>query len=184
MANVKLKSVWLIAQSVSSQQAFIVSELREAFYWAEWFICAASITYFKEGAGVSWPKRIMIITLRQGTLTSWKWMGLTLWELWREGSSCLGRVRRRTDLCSACGHAVCSCVLIRRNQSRINDQTISVQCTTVSEVWLFSKIISQRQTKKGKRKFKSYETLKWKTCRKPSNWAPLLSSVDLGLNSW
>lgn len=32
MANVKLKSVWLIAQSVSSQQAFIVSELREAFY--------------------------------------------------------------------------------------------------------------------------------------------------------
>lgn len=29
-----------------------------------------------------------------------------------------------TDLCSACGHAVCDGVLIRRNRPRINDQTI------------------------------------------------------------
>lgn len=29
-----------------------------------------------------------------------------------------------TDLCSACGHAVCAGVLIRRNRPRINDQTI------------------------------------------------------------
>lgn len=104
------------------------------FYWAQRFVCVASITNFKGEARVSTLKRIMIITLGQGTLTSWKWMGSSLWELWQEGSSCLSEGRSGSKICLACGHPVCSCVLIRRNQFRINDHNVSGQRYTDNKV--------------------------------------------------
>lgn len=92
------------------------------FYYAQRFACPTSITNFKGEARVSRMKRIMIITLSQGTATSWKWMGSSLWELWQGGSSCLSEGHRRSKVCLACGHPVYSCVLIKRNQFGINDQ--------------------------------------------------------------
>lgn len=175
MDTVQSQSGWLSniisARSALSQRPSLSVDLRKMR--AQRFVCVASITNFKERARVSRLKRIMIITLGQGTLTSWKWMGSSLWELWQEGSSCLSEGRRGSKICLACGHPVCSCVLIRRNQSRINDQNISGQCYTDNKVWfcmqkpqysIYKQWQTKRQTKHeyNKRiKFKiSTETMK------------------------
>lgn len=129
-------------------------------------------TNFKGQARVSRLKRIMIITLGQGTLTSWKWMGSSLWELWQEGSGCLSEGCRGSKICLECGHPVCSCVLIRRNQSRINDQNISEQCYTDNKVWFCkhtNPIIIYTNSDKQKDKQNLSKNLRFP--QRPWNWA-------------
>lgn len=73
---------------------------------AQRFVCVASITSFKGRVSVSRLKRIMIITFSPGPLTSWKWMGSTLWEFWQEGSKLfswgLQREQNMFGMWSAC----------------------------------------------------------------------------------
>lgn len=138
MDTVKLKSGWLTAQSAMSQPPYCERTSEKwgiALRWAPRFVCVASIISFKGGDRVSALKRIMIITLSLGILTTRNGMGSDLWELWQEGSGCLREDRRESDVCLACGHPGCSCALIRRNRLRINDQNISGQCNSVNKVW-------------------------------------------------